>query len=63
MVIAALMMPAHLRAVDDTVLEKAAQDTPDLIGQGLALAYEKKLGAAQMLARAAESKRIPGREK
>ncbi len=63
MVIGGLMIPAHLRAVDDTVLERAALNTPALIGQGLALAYEKKLGPAQMLSAAAQLKRIPGREK
>jgi hypothetical protein len=63
MVIGGLMIPAHLRAVDDTVLERAARNTPTLIGQGLALAYEKKLGAAQMLSEAAQLKRISGREK
>lgn len=63
MVIGGLMIPAHLRAVDDTVLERAARNTPALIGQGLALAYEKKLGAAEMLSQAAKLKRIPGREK
>ncbi len=63
MIVAGLLMPAHLRAVDDTVLEKAAQNTPELVGQGLALVYQKNLGAAQMLAQAADIKNLSGREK
>ncbi|HLP78170.1 MAG TPA: hypothetical protein VK327_14780, partial [Candidatus Paceibacterota bacterium] len=58
-----LMVPAHLRAVDDTVLERAASSGPDLINRGLALAYEKNLGAIQLLSRAADARKISGREK
>lgn len=57
-----LMVPSHLRAVDDTVLERAAQNTPALVSQGLALAYERKLGAAELISRAAELRRIKGCE-
>ena len=49
LILCGLMVPAHLRAVDDTVLERAARDTPGYIGQALALAYARNLGAAQML--------------
>lgn len=58
MVVCGLLVPAHLRAVDDTVLEQAGRNTPNLVGQGLALAYEKNLGAAQLLSQAAQAKKI-----
>jgi hypothetical protein len=63
MVVCGLLVPAHLRAVDDTVLEQAGKNTPNLIGQGLALAYEKNLGAAEQLCQAAQARKIPEREK
>ncbi len=62
LILCGLMVPAHLRAVDDTVLERAARDTPGYIGQALALAYARNLGAAQMLDRAAKQRQIPGRD-
>lgn len=62
MLICGFLVPAHLRAVDDTVLERAGKGTPDLVGQGLALAYEKNLGSAQFLWAAAQLKRIPHRD-
>jgi hypothetical protein len=61
-VICGLMVPVHLRAIDDTVLAAAAHDTPSLLSHGLALAYGRNLGAAQMILKAAEQQRIPGRE-
>ncbi|HYG25246.1 MAG TPA: hypothetical protein VEH04_20950, partial [Verrucomicrobiae bacterium] len=57
-----LLVPSHLRAVDDTVLERAALDSPGFVGQGLALVYERNLGAAQLMFKAAEERRIPRRE-
>jgi len=49
-----LVVPAHLRAVDARVVQQAGRNTTDLIGQGLALVKEEKLGAAQLLLRAAQ---------
>jgi len=58
-----LLIPAHLRAVDARVVEKVGNRTPALIEQGLKLASDKKLGAAQMLLKAADEESIAGREK
>lgn len=57
-----LLIPSHLRAVDARVIEKAGRKTADLVGEGLKLASEKKLGAAQLLLKAADEENIPGRE-
>lgn len=57
-----LAIPAHLRAVDARVIEKAGKRTPALVQEGLRLAGEKKLGAAQLILKAAEQETVPGRE-
>ena len=59
MVVCGLVVPAHLRAVDACVLQQAGRNTTDLIGQGLALVKEDKLGAAQLLLRAAQEEKLP----
>ena len=56
-------MPAHLRALDASVLEQAGRNTPSLIDQGMALVGDKNLGAAQMLWQAAQLEALPDREK
>ena len=43
-----LVVPAHLRAVDASVLERAGQGTTALVQQGLALVRENQLGAANL---------------
>jgi hypothetical protein len=58
-----LSVPAHLRAVDASILQKAGSNTPTLIGDGLALIGEKSLGAAQLVLQAARSKSLPDEEK
>ncbi len=62
-VIGGLMVPAHLRSVDDTVLAHASKETPGLVNQGLAQAYEGNFGAAYWLMRAAQLRNLPGRDK
>ncbi len=62
LLVCAFVVPAPLRAVDGSVLEKAGRNTPALVAQGLALVRENKLGTAQVLARAAQAERVPGRE-
>src|SRR5882757_3864231 len=57
-----LLMPTHLRAVNSHVLERAGRKTTALTTEGLRFARDKKLGAAQLLFRAAEEENIPGRE-
>ncbi len=54
LVVDGLVVPAHLRAVDARVLQQAGRNTPALIEQGLALVKQDKLGAAQLLLRAAQ---------
>ena len=59
MVVDGLVVPAHLRAVDARVLQQAGRNTTDLIGRGLALVKGEKLGAAQLLLRAAQEEGVP----
>src|ERR1051326_8798430 len=56
-----LHVPAHLRAVDASVLKKAGRDK-GLVAQGLALAHDKKLGAAQLLSKAARTESLPDQQ-
>ena len=58
-----LLVPAHLRAVDVSVIQRAGRNTPALIEQGLALVNENKLGAAQLLLQAAQTEKLPGWDK
>jgi hypothetical protein len=58
-----LIIPAHLRAVDESVLQKAGKSTPGLVTRGLELVSQDQLGAAQLLTRASLMVRVPGREK
>ena len=55
----ALLMPAHLRAVDAAVLQKAGRGTPSLVEAGLGLAQSHQLGAAQLYYAAAQRAWIP----
>ena len=57
-----LGVPAHLRAVDISVLQEAGAQTPGLIEQGLTLVRQNKLGAAQLLLRAAADEGVPDRD-
>lgn len=57
-----LMIPAHLRAVDVSILQQAGRNTPTLAQDGLALVADKNLGAAQVLLQLAQEDQLPGRE-
>ncbi|HEV2210622.1 MAG TPA: hypothetical protein VG167_17750 [Verrucomicrobiae bacterium] len=57
-----LIVPAHLRAVEGSLLQKAGRHTPTLVAKGVALASQNNLGAAQLLARAAQEQRVLGWE-
>jgi hypothetical protein len=61
--ICGLLVPAHLRAVDASVLQRAGRNTIGLPERGLALLNEKSLGAAQLLLDAAGQENIPKTEK
>ena len=58
-----LLVPVHLRAVEDSVLESAGRNTPSLVSQGLALAAANHLAAAQLVLNAARQEKLAGREK
>jgi len=58
-----LIIPAHLRAVDESVLQKAGKASPSLVNRGLELVSQDQLGAAQLLTQAARMVRASGREK
>jgi len=58
-----LIIPAHLRAVDATVIQRAGDRTTGLVARGLQLAAENQLGAAQLITQAARQEQLPGREK
>jgi hypothetical protein len=58
-----LLVPAHLRAVDASLVQKAGGGSAGLVEEGLALAKEDKLGAAQLIARAAREQSVSGWEK
>jgi hypothetical protein len=56
------LVPAHLRAVDAAVLERAGRKTPSLLERGRQLLTEGKLGPAEILCRTALDEHLPGRE-
>ena len=60
MLFCGLTVPAHLRAVDSSIIERAGRNTPALVEQGLALARAKQVGPAEMVAKAARAERISG---
>jgi hypothetical protein len=55
-----LLMPAYLRAVDASVIQRAGRSSPALLAQGRALAGAKNLGVAKMLMLAGQAAGIPG---
>src|SRR5262245_44028675 len=58
-----LLIPAHLRAVDGTVVQQAGDRTMSLVTRGLLLAGQNQLGAAQLITQTARQERLSGREK
>jgi len=54
-----VVVPAHLRAVDASVLQRAGRHTTPLIEQGLTLVQQGNLGAAQLLLQAAQTEGVP----
>jgi len=57
-----LLVPAHLRAVDVSVIQDAGRQTQGLVQRGLELAGENNLGAAQLFWEAAQMERVPDRQ-
>src|SRR2546423_13001251 len=61
--ICGLLVPAHLRATDASVLAQAGRNTPGLVEVGLHLISEKQLGAADLVLDAADRENISNRDK
>jgi hypothetical protein len=53
-------VPAHLRSVEISLIERAGRGTPGVVERGLSLANERELGAAEMMARAGKSGQFSG---
>ncbi|HMJ89170.1 MAG TPA: hypothetical protein VK530_05110 [Candidatus Acidoferrum sp.] len=53
LLVAALLIPSHSRAIDSKAIEAAGARTPGLIEEGLTLVQMEKVGPAQMLLKAA----------
>jgi hypothetical protein len=60
---AALLIPAHSRAVDGKVLEAAGSRTPGLVEEGITLVQMEKVGPAGMLLRAAQAENLRGQDR
>ena len=58
MLICGLLVPAHLRAVDVSLLQKAGRRTPALLESGSELLQNNQLGAAEIVADAARQERL-----
>ena len=63
MLVCGLALPAHLRAVDASVIQKAGRNSVPLIEQGLALVKQDNLGGAQLLLQAAQEEGLPERQR
>ncbi len=55
-----LLVPAHLRAVDSGLVQRAGWDGPALLDRGRALVDERRLGSALLIAQAARQGIISG---
>jgi len=60
MLICGLLVPALLRAVDVSLLQKAGRGTPALLDVGFELAHNNQLGAAELVADAVREERVLG---
>jgi hypothetical protein len=63
LVFCSLLMPAHLRVVDASILSKAGGNRATVVDRGLALSRDNDLGAAQLLFDTANREKLPGSEK
>ncbi|MDB6110742.1 MAG: hypothetical protein JWR69_2492 [Pedosphaera sp.] len=57
-----LLVPAHLRAVDASVLASASRRTPTLTAQGLSQIQARQLGTAQLFLLAAQAEHLPDQQ-
>jgi hypothetical protein len=51
--------PAHLRAVEPTVLQQAGRNSTSLVGRGVSLVHIGQYGAGEIILRAARSAQLP----
>lgn len=58
MIFCALQVPAHLRAVDEIVLQTGGMGTPSVTDRGLDLVKNEQIGPAELFAKAAQSAKI-----
>ncbi len=63
MLVCGLLVPAHLRAVDASVIAAAGRNTPALVSQAQLLLSQNLLGPAQLFAEVASPDAFPDREK
>ena len=57
-----LLVPAHLRTVDVSVVRAAGQKTPSVTDRGVVLVQSRQLGAAELLLQAARNLQVSGTE-
>ena len=62
LLVCGLLVPAHLRALDVSVLEAAGNHSRSLVKDGLSLAADKKLGAAQLEYEVGKREALPDNE-
>ena len=63
LVVAGLVIPAHLRALDTAILELAARKSPSLVTEGQTALTYKQTGIAQELLLTANAQAIPDRDR
>ncbi len=63
LLVAALLVPAHFRAVDAHAIDRAGAPTVSLIEEGLTLVSLEKVGPARLVLRAAQAENIRGADK
>src|SRR5437016_6109881 len=62
LLLCALLVPAHFRAVDRKLIESAGMETPSIVESGVGLVNLEKPEAARMLWRAAQTLEVSGHE-
>ncbi|MCX6922341.1 MAG: hypothetical protein NT154_03865 [Verrucomicrobia bacterium] len=63
LVVDGLLVPAHLRAVEASVLQEAGRNSASLIDQGVKSARQNNIGSAQMLLQAAQQGGLPDQQR
>src|SRR4051812_14549816 len=53
------LIPAHLRAVEEPVLQAAGRNSASLVGRGVSLVHIGPYGAGEIMLRAAQNAQLP----